>query len=221
MKNTMVTLAVSLTCLISQFANAQSSTGKKNFLYSHRFSVLAGLIQPALLKGGNVEFNYTTKRMMFEYSHGFSLDPSSSGNYKNQQLSLHLPYSTGFGIGYRINSHLDVRFESKLHSWEVYYKGQEQNDKNKIENYKTYTLGVGIYYRYFPFKNSSSKLFQAITTSSSFRWWKNVSSSLNNNEFSYTNNFFNKTETLKVANIGIGNTPLIFNVAIGYTLGGK
>ncbi|MEJ7692374.1 hypothetical protein [Daejeonella sp.] len=221
MKNSIVTLAVSLTCLISQFTNAQSLTGKKNFLYSHKFSVLAGLIQPALLKGGNVEFNYTTKRMMFEYSHGFSLDPPSSGDYKNQQLSLHLPYSTGFGIGYRINSHLDVRFEPKLHSWEVYYNGQKQNDENKIDDYKTYTLGAGIYYRYFPFKNSSNKLLQAITTSSSMRWWQNVGSSLNNNEFSYTNKFLNKTENLKVANIGIGNTPLIFNVAIGYTLGGK
>lgn len=217
MKKSIVTLAVSITCLISQFANAQSSTVKKDFLYSNRFSVLAGLIQPAVLKGGNVEINYTTKRMMFEYSHGFSLDPSSSGDYKNQQLSLHLPYSTGFGIGYRINSNLDIRFEPKLHSWEVYYKDEEQKAENKIKEYKTYTLGVGIYYRYFPFKNNNSKLLQGITTSTSLRWWQNVGSTLDNNEFSYTNKFSNKTETLKAANIGIGNTPLIFNVAIGYT----
>lgn len=217
MKKSIVTLAVSITCLISQFANAQSSTLKKDFLYSNKFSVLAGIIQPAVLKGGNVEINYTTKRMMFEYSHGFSLDPSSRGDYKNQKLSLHLPYSTGFGIGYRINSNLDIRFESKLHSWEVYYKDEEQKAENKIKEYKTYTLGVGIYYRYFPFKNNNSKLLQGITTSTSLRWWQNVGSTLDNNEFSYTNKFSNKTETLKAANIGIGNTPLIFNVAIGYT----
>jgi hypothetical protein len=187
-------------------------------LFKDRFFIEPSI---AVTHRGNVEINYTTKKMMFEYSHGFSLDPSSSGGYKNQKLSLHLPYSTGIGIGYRINSNLDIRFESKLHSWEVYYMDEEQKAENKIKEYKTYTLGVGIYYRYFPFKNNNSNLLQGITTSTSLRWWQNVGSTLDNNEFSYTNKFSNKMETLKAANIGIGNTPLIFNVAIGYTLGGK
>lgn len=199
---------------------AQSET-KKELLYSNKFSVLAGLLQPLALGGGNVEVNYTTKRMIFDYSHGFNLNPPSAGDFKTQNVELRLPITTGFGIGYRINSFLDIRFEPKLHSFEVYHKGDEKTAANIIKDYKTFTLGVGLYYRYFPFRNSSSKLLQGITTSASIRWWQNVGSTLSNDEFSYDNKLTGKKETLKAANIGFGNTPLVMNIGIGYTFGGK
>lgn len=193
----------------------------EDFLYSHKFSILAGMIQATALKGGNVEFNYFTKKMAFDYSHGFSLDPPSVGRFKEQNVVLHLPFSTGFGVGYRFNSFLDLRFEPKLHSYEVYYKGVEPVEANKIKAFKTMTLGLGLYYRYFPFKNSESKILQGITTSTSIRYWQNVGTTLSNDEFTYSNKISGKNETLKAPNIGIANTPIIFNIAVGYTFGGK
>lgn len=48
-----------------------------------------------------------------------------------------------------------------------------------------------------------------------------MSSSRANDAFSYTNKETGKTEQIDVPNIGVANTPLIVNIAIGYTFGGK
>lgn len=216
----MKTALVSILLLLALNTLAQAEN-KPAFLYSHKFSLLAGLIQPIALKGWNVEVNYTTKRMIFDYSHGVSLDPPAGGEFKKQQTVLHLPYSSGFGIGYRITSFLDVRFEPKLHSWQVYYKGDSQTSENRIQDYKTITLGVGVYCRYFPFQNSRYKALQGITTAASIRFWPNIGTTLRENKFTYTNKLTGTTETQKASNIGMGNTPLILNISIGYTFGGK
>jgi hypothetical protein len=197
------------------------TTEKKKLLYSNKFSVLFGTLQPVALKGYNVEFNYTTNRLIFDYSHGVSLDPPVVGDYKTQNVVLHLPYSTGFGIGYRFSSFLDLRFEPKLHDWEVFNKDEMQSEATKIKGFKTFTLGLGLYYRYMPFKNSNNKILQGITTSTSLRYWQNVGTTLSKDQFSYINKSTNKIETLKAPNIGIANSPIIFNLAIGYTFGGK
>ena len=214
MKKIIFIIALAIVSMSHAFA-------QKELLYSNRFSILAGLIQPTALKGGNIELNYFTKRVSLDYSHGFSLDPPVVGDFKAQNVVLHLPFSTGFGVGYRFNSFFDVRFEPKLHSWEVYHKDDVQNAANKITAFKTFSLGLGAYYRYFPFKNSENKFLQGITTSSSIRWWQNVGTTLRNDEFSYDNKISKKTETLKAPNIGLANTPLIINIAVGYTFGGK
>jgi hypothetical protein len=202
-------------------AKAVAQSEKKPFLYSNRFSILAGMVQPLVLSGGNIEINYFTRRISFDYSHGFSLDPPVVGDYKDQNLVLHLPYSTGFGVGYRFTSFLDLRFEPKLHSWEVYNKGESQTGGNKIAHFKSFTLGLGLYYRYFPFRNSESKLLQGITTSTSIRWWQNVGTTLRKDEFTYLSKVTGKDETVKAPNIGISNSPIVFNIAVGYTFGGK
>ena len=214
MKKIIFIIALAIVSISHAFA-------QKELLYSNRFSILAGLIQPTALKGGNVELNYFTKRVSLDYSHGFSLNPPVVGDFKAQSVVLHLPISTGFGVGYRFNSFFDVRFEPKLHSWEVYHKDDVQNAANKVVAFKTFTLGLGAYYRYFPFKNSENKFLQGITTSSSIRWWQNVGTTLRNDEFTYANKVSKKQETLKAPNIGLANTPLIINIAIGYTFGGK
>ncbi len=72
-----------------------------------------------------------------------------------------------------------------------------------------------------PFKNSENKILQGITTSTSLRWWQNVSNTTDKNDFTYFNKTTNKTETLKIPNIGIADSPIIFNIGIGYTFGGK
>lgn len=218
MKNLIILVAVATFSITNSFAQTKD---KKELLYSNKFSLLFGTLQPTALQGFNVEVNYTTKRMIFDYSHGVSLDPPTVGDFKTQKVALHLPSSTGFGIGYRFTSFFDVRFEPKLHSWEVYNEGETQNNNTKIKDFKTFTLGIGAYYRYMPFKNSESKLLQGITTSTSIRYWQNVGTTLRNDEFSYLNKNTNKTETLKAPNIGIANSPIIFNIAIGYTFGGK
>jgi len=82
-------------------------------------------------------------------------------------------------------------------------------------------LGAGIYYRYFPFQRSNNKFLQGITTSTSLRWRQNIGSTLSNDELRYANKSSLTSENLKAPNIGIGNTPLIFNIAVGFTLGGK
>jgi hypothetical protein len=214
------TAIVLFTILAIWQLNAQTNS-EKSLLYSNKFSILAGLIQPIVLKGGNVEITYTTKRLIFDYSHGFNLNVAPLGDIKTQKLTLAIPYSTGFGIGYRINSFLDIRVEPKLHSWDIFYENDAQTADNKIHNYKTFTLGLGVYYRYFPFRNSKSKILQGITTATSVRWWPNIGSTLSNDEFIYQNSYTGKQETIKANNIGIVNTPFIFNISIGYTFGGK
>jgi hypothetical protein len=218
MKNIILVIVCVTMATLHSFAQ---NSAKPELLYTNKVSVLFGLLQPTVAKGFNMEVNYTTQRMIFDYSHGVSLDPPVVGDYKTQNIALHIPYTTGFGIGYRFNSFLDLRFEPKLHSWEVYQKDAEQTVANKIKDFKTFTLGLGLYYRYFPFKNSGNKFLQGITTSSSIRYWQNVGTTLSKDEFTYTNATTKKTETLKAPNIGIANTPIIFNIAVGYTFGGK
>ena len=218
MKNIFLITTIIICGISNSFAQTKA---KKDFLYSNKFSVLFGLLQPVIAKGFNIEVNYTTKRMIFDYSHGVSLDPPVVGDFKTQNVVLHIPTTTGFGVGYRFSSFFDVRFEPKLHSWEIYYKDDVQDDGNKIKDFKTFTLGIGAYYRYMPFKNSTNKFLQGITTSTSVRYWQNVGTTLRDDEFSYFNKISNKTETLKAPNIGFANSPIIFNVGIGYTFGGK
>jgi hypothetical protein len=221
MKNTFLVIIIIMASFSLTYAQKSEKYTKKDFAYSNHFSLLAGMIQPTALGGGNIEVNYFTKRMVFDYSHGFSLNPPVVGDYKDQNLALHLPYSTGFGIGYRITEFLDVRFEPKLHSWEVYQKGVERTVSNKILDFRTVTLGLGMYYRYMPFKNSDNTFLQGITTSSSIRWWQNASSTIAGNEVTYFNKTTGKNEVFKTPNIGLANSPIVVNIAVGYTFGGK
>jgi hypothetical protein len=218
MKNLILAMVLTTVALTEVCAQ---STGKPDLLYTNKFSVIFGLLQPTVAKGFNMEVNYTTKRFIFDYSHGVSLDPPVTGDFKTQNIALHIPYTTGFGIGYRFNSFFDIRFEPKLHSFELYQTGAEQTPANLIKALRTTTLGFGAYYRFFPFRNSENTFLQGITTSTSIRWWQNTSSTLTNNEFSYANTATKKTETLKTPNIGLANTPIIFNISVGYTFGGK
>lgn len=206
----------------SQRIKKEDSQPKKgDFEYSNTWTIMAGLIQPIALDGGNIELNYFGKRTVFDFSHGFSLDPPVVGVVKDQGIVWHLPYSTGFGIGYRLTKALDVRFEPKLHSWEAYNKGEAQTEATKIKDFRTVTMGIGIYYRYFPFKNSQSKFLNGIVTASSVRWWQNVSSTLSNDEFTYMNKTTGKMEKLEAPNVGLAATPIIINIGIGYSFGGK
>ena len=191
----------------------KSANFKKN-----EIAVLFGLNQPLLAGGFNIELNYFRPKLAFDYSHGVSLEfsgPAVVGKMKEQKLVAHLPFTTGFGVGYRLTKFLNFRAEPKWHRFEIYYDGESQTKANQISAYTTFTLGFGLYGKWHPFKNRENML-QNIMIAPSIRWWPNVYSSLTDNQFSYSNKITNQTEIHKALNIGFLNTPFFFNISIGY-----
>ena len=198
-------------------AKAQNKDVKK-----YELVFLAGTIQPFLLQGGNIEVDFYTPKWVFNYSHGFSLELESAtgttvGDAKDQSLAFHLPYSTGFGIGYRLNKYFDIRLEPKMHQFDVYYDGTDRTlTENQVTDYRTITLGLGAYFRWKPFEKQNNAL-KGIFTSTSIRYWHNVYSSLEGGEITYFNRVTGKNEVHETANIGIANTPWLFNIGVGYS----
>jgi hypothetical protein len=181
--------------------------------------VVFGLTQPLLVKGFNIEGNYIHKRLIFDYSHGVSLDFSGSSvtpDMKRQGIAVHMPWTTGFGVGYRLKEWLNLRVEPKWHRFEFYYADENQNSTNQITAYNTMSLGLGIYGHFQPFKKQGNFL-KGVMIAPSIRYWPTISSTLNNNKFSYENRNTSQTEELKTLNPGIGFTPIIFNISFGYS----
>jgi hypothetical protein len=182
-------------------------------------NVLFGLTQPVLLSGFNIEGNYIHNRLIFDYSHGVSLNFSGSAlntELKNQGVVVHMPWTTGFGIGYRLKEWINVRVEPKWHRFEFYYDGATQNTANEIVSYNTMSLGIGVYGNFQPFKNKSSFL-KGIMIAPSIRFWPTISSTLKDDKYTYLNSKTMKNEEIKTLDPGFGFTPLVINVSIGYT----
>jgi len=119
----------------------------------HRISVMFGLSQPLLLHGGNIAVTYTTRKLYFEYSHGFSLDMEKGGigmtsEEKKHFSTIHLPFSTGFGAGYRLTENTNLFWEFKLHSFE-----QTEVANGNVLSYKTFEMGPAISHRFFIDRN--------------------------------------------------------------------
>ena len=187
---------------------------------SSRANLLFGLNQPLFVDGFNIEANLFYGRFAFDYSHGISLDFSNdllSGDPADQGLTIHLPYTTGFGIGYRFTEWFNLRAEPKWHKFEVFYDGDAQTAANEIVSYTTFSLGLGAYIDWRPFKNTPGPL-NGFMISPSVRYWPRLSSSLNSDEFNYDNRITGNTETHKAMEVGLSNTPWIINVSIGYSL---
>lgn len=186
---------------------------------TNRVNLLFGVNQ--LMVGGfNVEGNVFYKRLAFDYSHGVSLDFSNdmlTGDAADQGLAVHLPYTTGFGVGYRFTEWFNLRVEPKWHRFEIYYEGDSQTKANQVGAYNTFTLGLGGYVTWLPFKNKDN-LLRGIMIAPSLRYWPNVSTSLDGDAFEYENSLTNQTETHEAMNIGLANTPFIVNVSVGYSI---
>lgn len=194
----------------------QSATAQQEL--NTEINVLFGLNQPLVVDGFNAELNVFYKHLAFDYSHGISLDFEGAAAptiLSDVGLKAHLPYSTGFGVGYRFNSWLNVRFEPKWHQFDILYIDDEQ--ANPITTYNTTTLGIGLYGAWKPFKKQDN-LLKGIMISPSIRYWYNVNSTLENDEFEYFNTFTNQNEIHEALNIGVNNTPLIVNLSIGYSV---
>ncbi|MEQ9402851.1 MAG: hypothetical protein RIM99_04635 [Cyclobacteriaceae bacterium] len=201
--------------LLGSIAHAQQAKSE----LTNRVNLLFGMNQ-LLVDGFNVEGNIFYKRLAFDYSHGMSLDLTNdllTGNEADQGLTVHLPYTTGFGIGYRFTEWFNIRVEPKWHRFELYYEGDNQTDQNRIGEYTTFTLGLGAYVSWMPFKEKNNAL-KGIMIAPNIRYWPKLSSTLDGDSFDYTNRITSQTETHDAMEIGLGNTPFIVNVSVGYSL---
>ena len=184
----------------------------------NRASLVFGTNQ-LLLNGFNVEGNLFWKRLAFDYSHGMSLNLDNnqlSGITREHGLAVHLPWTTGFGLGYRISNEFNIRLEPKWHRFEIYHEGDAQTTENLVGAYTTFTLGFGAYYTWLPFKDKANFL-KGITVVPSLRWWPKIVDS-QTESLIYDNKNTGRREAHDVMNIGINNTPWIVNVSIGYSL---
>jgi hypothetical protein len=188
-----------------------------------KVNAVFGLIQPIFAKGFNIEGNYIHNRFIFDYSHGASLDLSGqsvTAEMRVEGLAIHIPYTTGFGVGYRLKEWINVRIEPKWHRFEFYYDDETQNSSNQITAYNTMSIGIGVYGHYQPFKNKTSFL-KGIMISPSIRFWPTISSTLKDNSFTYLNKNTGTNEEIKTLDVGPGFTPFIYNISIGYSFGLK
>lgn len=205
--------------LVSLLLSLSVSLHAQDWKEDKKINVLFGLTQPLLVKGFNIEGNYIHNRLIFDYSHGVSLDFSGNSvttDLKRQNVAVHMPWTTGFGIGYRVKEWINVRIEPKWHKFEFYYDGEVQNSTNIITSYNTMSLGIGLYGHFQPFKNKSS-FIKGIMIAPSVRYWPTVYSSLDGDQYTYFNKYTNSNEEIEVLDPGIGFTPFVFNISIGYS----
>jgi len=106
--------------------------------------------------------------------------------------------------------------EPKWHRFEFYYEGDVQNKNTLITSYNTFSLGLGVYGSYQPFKKKDN-FMKNILIAPSIRFWPTVSSTLKGDKFTYLNTKTGKTEQIKTLDPGIGFTPLVVNISIGYS----
>ena len=211
---TRITIIVVL--LISQIVIGQEKKQKLD----NRVNLVTGANQLLLFNGFNIEANLYYNRFAFDYSHGFSLDFSNdalSGAEAEQGIAVHMPYSTGFGMGYRFTEWFNIRVEPKFHKFEIYYDGETQTGENLIGDYKTFSLGLGAYFNWRPFENSET-LLKGIVIAPSVRYWPKVGESLDGGSFDYENKITGQSETHQALEVGINNTPFIVNVSLGYSI---
>ena len=188
-----------------------------------KLGIVFGLNQPIITNGFNIELNYFTKNFVFDYSHGFSLkfkDKLVTKESRRQHLKFNISHTLGFGVGYRITPELNIRIEPKIHLWEVFYDNQSYDAKNTLKKYSTFTLGLGTYYRWLPFKNTDG-FAKGISVIPSFRWWPNIYTTLKDDKFEYFNQITQKNEIHEANNIGVSNTPFFGNISVGYSFGVK
>ncbi|MBX7113144.1 MAG: hypothetical protein K1X64_02330 [Myxococcaceae bacterium] len=211
--------ALSLVALAAFFATAPAQAYDST---KPSLSINAGLIQPLLLRGANVEVDFRWRYVVISYSHGWSLYMGGAtvvGEAKAQNIELRLPFSTGLGIGgsfysQTLNSFFELRLEPKVHRFEVSYL-TGQGASVPITQYTTMTLGAGAYWTFVPFA-SRVDAWRGLNLSTSVRYWPNIASTLPGNAVEYDNALTGRRETHRTANIGMAGTPLLVNISLGY-----
>jgi hypothetical protein len=196
-----------------------SASGQESSIKDQEgFNLVFGMNQ-IMLGGFNIEGNYYKGRFIFDYSHGISLnidneflDPTT----QLQGIDVHIPWTTGFGIGYRINDWLNFRAEPKWHKFDLYATSKERTSTTPLLSYQTFTMGGGLYANLKPFEKAKGWA-KGIIIVPSIRYWPRISSTLNNNQASFYNPDLDQNISHEALEVGISNTPIILNISIGYS----
>lgn len=191
---------------------------EKNWKEDIQLGALVGLTQPVILSGFNIEAAFIYKRLIFDYSHGSSLNFTGAKLTKelqDQNVEIHIPFTTGFAVGYRFTKWLNLRVQPTWHRFDTYYEGEAFSQNNRILRNNTVSLGLGLYGFYQPFEKKDNAL-KGITIAPSVRFWPTISSNLDNDGFKYQNKITGNEEVLKTLDPGVAFTPFIFNISIGY-----
>jgi len=146
-----------------------AGTDEKNVQVAVNF----GLLQLAL-DGFNVAGEVRYRRWWFEYSHGIELtlnqwpDLTMTGTERQQNLHIHMPYTTGFGVGFTLLDELWLGVEFKTHRYEVNAPG------GPVSSYQTYSIGPVLGYKLF--------IWKGIFANAYLRYWPNIATSLPDNK---------------------------------------
>ena len=158
-------IALALTCP----ARAQDPSGSERLRTS--FSVMAGISQWALWRGGNIAVEYKVGRFAFELSHGQGLDLNQVGGFaltsaeRDAGAQVRVPWTTGGGAGVRITEDLHLLVEVKAHHFEV-----SGGDPSSRVAYTTFSVGPGAFYTF--------RLYKGLFLQPNVRFWPNVASTL-------------------------------------------
>ena len=158
-----------------------------------------GLLQLAL-GGFNVAGEVRFHRLWLEYSHGMNLTLNNFGGYsltpteKAQNLHIHVPYTTGAGVGFTLVDRLWLGVEAKAHRFDVNAPG------GPVSSYETYSVGPVLGYK--------ANIFKGLYANAYFRYWPNVATSLTSDQIALqgTNGtvMHNAHEWNVFANVAIG-----------------
>jgi hypothetical protein len=164
----------------SQPGSGDANAAEPNPGLERKFSVMAGLSQWLLFRGGNLAVEYKTGRFVFELSHGQGLDLNQLGGFalssdeRLNETRVRVPWTTGFGLGYRITEHLHLLLELKAHRYEV-----RANEGASVVNYTTFSIGPGAFYSIY--------LTKHLFLEPNLRFWPNVASTLDDNRITLQN----------------------------------
>jgi len=176
--------ATLLTSALSAHARAEAPTSAATEPAPRRglerkFSVMAGLSQWLLFRGGNLAVEYKTGRFAFEISHGQGLDLNQVGGFalssaeRDMGTRVRVPWTTGFGVGYRVTENLHLLVEFKAHHYEVRDSGGSDT-----VGYTTFSIGPGAFYSIY--------LTKGLFLQPNLRFWPNVASTLDHDRATIT-----------------------------------
>lgn len=155
-------------------AAAQPAASEAKLGLEQKFSVMAGLSQWLLFRGGNLAVEFKTGRLAFEVSHGQGLDLNQVGGFalssaeRRDETRVRVPWTTGFGVGYRLTENLHLLVELKAHHYEV-----RANEGASSVSYTTFSIGPSAFY--------SIDLGKHLFLEPNVRFWPNVGSTLAGN----------------------------------------
>lgn len=193
-------LSINSTAIAQSSETTPKTDQSASWLDGENITVKAGLSQPLLLSGVNLAVTYMTDRLVFEYSHGVWLSYDRIGRTdteRNQNLDLYSPWSTGFGIGYRLGLGFDVRVELKAHRYRV------TRPVNESFEYTTFSIGPAI--------NFHQPLYKGLGLDLTVRFWPNVASTLQDGQRTFVD-AEGQAQIHEAHDLGV-----FPNVSLGYT----